>query len=235
MKKKIDSENIHVSDFDWHIGHFHFSFANYSDPKNGPFGVLEALNDFQLDPNAGFETHPHDEMEILSYCLEGALDHKDSVGIKNTIKRGDVQYLCAGSGITHSEMNSSINSPLRFIQIWITPNKKGLSPIYRSMKFPKNIHKNKLRLIASGEKHNSVITIQQDVNIYIAELEKYKHVPILNHDNRKSYIVCLEGSLIGKEVSLIKGDALKLWGKESFSFTAEKDSHLLMVEMSLEN
>jgi len=235
MKRKIPAQNIHVGDYDWHIGRFHFPFADYEDPENGPFGVLQALNDFELEPATGFKTHPHDEMEIISYCVEGSLDHEDNSGNKNTIGRGDVQYLCAGTGVTHSEMNAAIDGSLRFLQIWITPNKKGLTPNYRSMKFSKNTRKNELQLVVSGEVVESAIKIHQDANIYVAELEKLKQMTIAIRERRQSYLFCLEGSLAGNGVDLISYDALKLWGKESLTLTALEDSHILMVEMAIEN
>ena len=235
MKRKIPARNIYVGEYDGYIGHFHFSFADYEDSENGPFGVLQALNDFELEPGTGFETHPHNEMEIISYCVEGTLDHVDSTGNKNTIGRGDVQYLCAGSGVTHSEMNASIDGPLRFLQIWISPNKKGLSPNYRSKKFSKNARKNELKLVVSGEAHGSPIKIHQDVNIYIAEIENNKQLKIANRERRQSYLFCLEGSLAGNGVDLINGDASKLWGKECLILTALEESHILMIEMAIEN
>ena len=234
MKRKIPAQNIYIGDYDWHIGRFHFPFADYEDPENGPFGVLEALNDFELKPGTGFDTHPHDEMEIISYCVEGTLDHIDNMGNKHTIGRGDVQYLCAGEGVTHSEMNPAIDASLRFLQIWITPNKKGLPPMYRVKKFSKNTHKNELNLIVSGEACDPAITIQQDANIYVAELEEGKQITIPNRELRQSYLYCLEGRLAGNGVDLICCDALKLWGEQDLTLTALEQSHILVVEMALE-
>jgi len=235
MKRKIPAGSIYAGDYGWHTGRFHFSFADYEDSENGPFGVLQALNDFELEPGAGFGTHPHEEMEIISYCVEGTLEHVDNMGNRNTIGRGDVQYLCAGSGVNHSEMNSTIDGSLRFVQIWISPNKTGLSPNYRSKKFSKNSRKNEFQLVVSGETLDNAIEIHQDANIYIAELEKHKQMAITNHDRRQSYLLCLEGSLAGNGFELISCDALKLWGEECLTLTALEESHLLMVEMAKED
>ncbi len=235
MKRKIPARNIYVGDYDGHIGRFHFPFADYEDPENGPFGVLQALNDFELEPGTGFETHPHEEMEIISYCVEGTLDHVDNMGNQNTIGRGDVQYLCAGSGISHSEINSTIDGTLRFLQIWITPNKKGLSPNYRSEKFSKNTIKNELQLVVSGEALDPAIKIHQDANIYIAELEKHKQMTIANRERRQSYLLCIEGSLAGNGIELISCDAIKLWGEECLTLAALEESRILMVEMAKGN
>lgn len=235
MKRKIPAQNIYIGDYDGCIGRFHFPFADYEDPENGPFGVLQALNDFELEPGAGFETHPHDEMEIISYCVEGTLDHVDNMGNKNTIGRGDVQYLCAGSGITHSETNAALDGSLRFLQILIAPNNTNLAPNYRSKKFSKDTCKNELHQVVSGESHDSAIQIHQDANIYVAELEKCKQMTIANSEGRQAYLFCLEGSLVGDEVDFIRWDALKLWGKECLTLTALEESHILMVEMAIEN
>jgi len=210
MKEKIPAQNIYVNDYDWHIGRFHFPFAEYEDPQNGPFDVLQALNDFELNPGTGFETHPHDEMEIISYYVEGTLEHDDSTGNKNTIVRGDVQYLCAGTGVTHSEKKAMKDGSLRFLQIWITPKRNGLHPGYRSKDFSKNNPKNKLQLVVSGDELDPALKIQQAANIYIAQLEKNKQLPITNHEMRQSYLYCLDGSFAGNGVSLTSCDALKL-------------------------
>jgi len=235
MKKKIPAQNIYNGDYGWHKGRFHFPFADYEDPENGPFGVLKALNDFELDPGTGFETHPHEEMEIISYCIEGILEHIDNMGNKNTLNPGDVQYLCAGAGVTHSEMNATEGGLLRFLQIWITPNKKGLPPYYCAKKFPKNPLKNENQLIVSGDVIESVIKIQQDANVYVAEIDKQKQVTITNHERRQSYLLCVDGSLADNEVDLISCDALKLWGREDLTFTALEKSHILMIEMAMED
>ncbi len=235
MKRKIPAQSIYLGDYDWHKGRFHFPFADYVDPNNSPFGVLQALNDFELDPGTGFDSHPHEEMEIISYCVEGSLNHKDNMGNNNTIRRGDVQYLCAGSGVTHSEMNSASEGILRFLQIWITPNKRGLSPHYRTRRSLNNAGKNELTLVVSGKALESAIKIQQDANIYIAELSEQKQVTISNREERQSYVFCLEGNMAGNGVDLDSRDSLKLWGKECLTLTTLEDSHIMIVEMAMED
>jgi redox-sensitive bicupin YhaK (pirin superfamily) len=234
MKTIITAENIFVGDYGWHTGRFHFSFANYVDEGNGKFGVLKALNDFDLKPGSGFETHPHEEMEIISYCVKGELTHVDNMGNKHSLKRGDVQYLCAGSGITHSEMNKSLDHPLRFIQIWILPNKDGLTPKYHAKKQSKTTQTNKLHHVVSGESTDGVIKIAQDANIYVALLKKHKQLPLTNHHGRQSYLMCLEGILAGTDFELHSGDAMKWWEADHLTLTALEDSHLLMIEMAMD-
>ena len=130
MLLKIPAGEIFFKDYGWHSGHFHFSFGDYIDPQNKGFGVLFALNDFMLKPMSGFETHPHAEVEIASYCVQGTLAHKDILGNEQELGRGDSQYTCTGSGITHSEMNPSPDESLRFVQIWIKPRMPGMRPHY---------------------------------------------------------------------------------------------------------
>lgn len=232
MKTVITAENIYVGDYDWHTGGFHFSFADYVDEGNEKFGVLKALNDFNLKPGSGFETHPHEEMEIISYCVEGELTHTDSIGNKHSLQRGDVQYLCAGSGITHSEMNESLDHPLRFIQIWILPNQNGLTPKYHTKNQSKITQMNELHHVVSGESTDGVTKIAQDANIYVAQLEKHNQLPLTNHPDRQCYLVCLEGSLVGTGFELHSRDAMKWWGADHLTLTALEDSHLLMIEMA---
>jgi redox-sensitive bicupin YhaK (pirin superfamily) len=235
MKTVIPAKSMYIGDYDWHTGRFHFSFADYVDQENGKFGVLKALNDFDVKPSSGFETHPHEEMEIVSYCVEGELTHIDSMGNRSSLKRGDVQYLCAGSGITHSEMNESLDHPLRFIQIWILPNKNGLSPKYHSKNQSKITQTNKLHQIVSGETIDGVIQIEQDANIYVAQLEKNKQLTLTNHEDRQCYLLCLEGNLASNGFELHGRDAMKWRGADQFTLTALEDSHFLMIEMAIDN
>ncbi len=129
MLSKVPAKQIFIRDYGWHVGRFHFSFTDYKDPENTSFGNLLTFNDFTLQPGSGFEKHSHREIAIVSYCVDGELVHEDSMGNKEIIKRGEMQYTCAGFGITHSERNYCRDSSLRFIQIWIRPISTGLPPI----------------------------------------------------------------------------------------------------------
>ncbi len=235
MLLRIPAENIYTADYGWHSGRFHFSFADYDDPGNTNFGVLRALNEFVLNPGSGFETHPHSEMEIVSYCVEGELTHEDSMGhSSSTLQSGDVQYLCAGSGITHREMNETQDRSLRFFQIWIAPNEDGLKPKYDCKHFSRLPYQNKLLHVVSGEEIEGVIQIAQDANIYIASLSNSENLVYTNWADRQSYLVCLEGNLTVNETKLFQNDALKVWGEEILNLSAPDDSHFLLVEMAAE-
>ena len=229
---KISAAGLFHKDYGWHTGRFHFAFGDYEDPTNQKLGVLNALNDFVVQPNNGFETHSHAEMEIISYCVDGTLLHQDSMGNNNELKRGDSQYTCTGSGITHSEMNGSGNDILRFLQIWILPNKEGLQPLYREKRILSASSNGHLRHIASGEKKEGVMQIAQDANIFAAEISRNHQVRFQNKEKRQSYVLCLEGEISANSIRLRENDAIKLRGKETLDFAAREDSHLLIVEMA---
>ena len=232
MLLKIPSDHIHLGDLGWHTGRFHFSFGDYNDPENSHFGDLIAFNDFMVKPGSGFETHPHSEIEIISYCVEGELTHTDSMGNMNTIKRGDMQYACAGSGITHSETNKSPASDLRFIQIWFQPNAGSLPPRYVSNHFTKQDRLNILLQIASGHKLDDVIQINQDTNIFVSEIEAGRQIQVEQLPNRMYYFACMEGSLKINDLRLQEGDAVKIWDETALNLTAIEDSHSIIIEIS---
>jgi len=232
MLLRIPAESIYTADYGWHSGRFHFSFGDYDDPGNTHFGVLRALNEFVLQPGSGFETHPHSEMEIVSYCVQGELTHGDSMGQSGRLQSGDVQYLCAGSGITHREMNDAQDCALRFLQIWIEPETSSLTPKYDCKHFSRQSSPNKLQHVASGEDREGVINIAQDANIYSARLSNTENIVYTNWVDRQSYLVCLEGKLTVNEIKLFQHDAMKVWGEEIMNLSAPEESHFLLVEMA---
>jgi redox-sensitive bicupin YhaK (pirin superfamily) len=230
MLQKILSEHMYLGDYGWHTGRFHFSFGDYDDPGNTHFGELIAFNDFVVKPGFGFETHPHREIEIVSYCLKGELTHVDSMGNRNTIKRGDMQYACAGSGITHSETNRSPVDSLRFIQIWIRPNAKKLQPRYLSNHYTRRDRLNRLLHIASGNVKDDVVLVNQDTNIFVSEIQAGREVTSGLHPAHLYYLVCLEGSLDLNDLILQEGDAAKIWAESSMTMSAVEGCHSIIVE-----
>ena len=232
MLLKIPADSIFYNDYGWHTARFHFSFGDYDDPANTHFGVLSALNEFVLQPGSGFETHPHAEMEIISYCIDGELTHGDGLGHSSTLQGGDVQYLCAGSGITHREMNDTHDQTLRFFQIWITPVESGLTPKYHCVHHSQLSSSNTLLHIASGDERDGVIQIAQDANIYSAKLAQSETLVFINSQDRQSYLVCLDGKLLVNDIELSQHDALKAWGEEILNLSAHEDSHFLLIEMA---
>lgn len=231
MLSKIPARRIYLGDYGWHVGRFHFSFADYEDPENINFGNLLTFNDFTLQPNSGFDTHSHQEIEIISYCVIGELAHEDSLGNKEIIQAGGMQYTCAGSGITHSERNESPDMALRFVQIWIRPNSPGLQPHYCAAPFKPSDHLNKLLQLVSGQSLENVTRINQDANIYVSEIEAGRRLDMLQLPNRQVYLTCLAGSLDINHLPLESGDSIKVWDELALTLTALENCHVLMVEM----
>jgi redox-sensitive bicupin YhaK (pirin superfamily) len=231
MLSKVPARQIYLRDYGWHVGRFHFAFADYKDPGNANFGDLITFNDFTLKPRSGFETHPHREIEIISYCVDGELVHEDSLGNKEIIKRGEIQYTCAGSGIMHSERNDSQDCPLRFIQIWIRPRSTGLQPHYHSTHFKQSDRLNKVLQIASGRPIENVTRINQDTNIFVSEIQAGRQLGLDQLPGRQVYLACLEGALSVNNVPLNTGDALKVKDEPGLTLAALQDVHLIMVEM----
>ncbi len=168
MLRRIESKNMGSSNLGWLRSKFHFSFAEYYNPNNINFGVLRVINDDLIEAGTGFDTHPHKDMEIISYVVNGDLTHEDSMGNKNTITRGHVQFMSAGSGVYHSEHNFG-KEILRLLQIWIFPDKQGYKPSYGDYRFNWDDRHNKWLHMVSGKNGNAPIKINQDINIYSLE------------------------------------------------------------------
>ena len=232
MLKKLPKESMGTSNLGWLESRFHFSFAEYRNPNNMNFGVLRVLNDDIVHPQSGFDMHPHSNMEIISYIVNGEITHKDSMGNSETLKRGEVQYLSAGDGIYHSEHNVHKSDDLRLLQIWIIPPKAGLPRLYGSKRFEENERKNRLLNIVSSQNGNADIKIYQDVNIYVSELEIDKSLEFEIKENRQVYFVQIEGSSNINEIILNAGDALEIVDIEKIEIKALENSHFLFIEMT---
>ena len=193
MIKVLKKENMGSSNLGWLKSRFHFSFAQYRNPQNVNFGVLRVLNDDIIKANSGFDMHPHQNMEIITYVIDGELTHKDSMGNEETLKRGEVQYLSAGDGIYHSEHNLNNKDELRLLQIWIFPPKIGLPRLYGSKNYKKEDRKNKLLNIVSSQNGNSEIKIYQDVNIFVCE--DFDEIDYKIDENRQIYFLNIEGKI----------------------------------------
>ena len=232
MLKKLPKENMGTSNLGWLESRFHFSFAEYRNPNNMNFGVLRVLNDDIVHANSGFDTHPHANMEIISYVVKGEITHKDSMGNSETLKRGEVQYLSAGDGIYHSEHNVHKTEDLRLLQIWIVPPKAGFPRLYGSKRFEEIDRKNRLLNIVSSQNGTADIKIYQDINIYVSELETNKTLDFKIEKNRQVYFVQIEGSSSVNEITLNDGDAMKILDIEEIKIKALGNSHFLFIEMA---
>lgn len=232
MLKKLPKENMGTSNLGWLESRFHFSFAEYRNPNNMNFGVLRVLNDDIVHANSGFDMHPHSNMEIISYVVNGEITHKDSMGNAETLKRGEVQYLSAGDGIYHSEHNVHKSDDLRLLQIWIIPPKAGLPRLYGSKRYEEKDRINKFLNIVSSTEGTADIKIYQDINIYVSELEIDKSLEFEIKENRQVYFVQIEGSSNINEITLNAGDAMEIVDIEKIEIKALENSHFLFIEMA---
>ena len=229
MLKKLPKENMGTSNLGWLESRFHFSFAEYRNPNNINFGVLRVLNDDIVHPRSGFDMHPHSNMEIISYVVNGEITHKDSMGNSETLKRGEVQYLSAGDGIYHSEHNLHQSEDLRLLQIWIIPPCAGLPRLYGSHQYKEVERKNRLLKMVSSQNGDSKIKIYQDVNIYVSEFDKELEFEI--KEDRQIYFVQIEGSSTVNGVVLDFGDAMEITNEDKIVINPISKSHILFIEM----
>jgi redox-sensitive bicupin YhaK (pirin superfamily) len=234
----------------WLKSRFHFSFAEYSNPGNQNFGVLRVMNDDLVQPDRGFGAHPHRDVEICTYIVHGHLTHKDSMGTAETLTRGAVQFMTAGSGVTHSEHNLDKDKPLRFIQIWISTRQRGLKPNYGSSLGSIEERTNRFAHLVTDVQNtasSAPIKINQDANIYVSEISSGKSVEFVINENRQAYLLCVEGGVKAQssdgsaDVSLAQHDAAEIRGGPSTTLTftplptsATDSAHILVVEMALD-
>lgn len=230
MLKYIDHTKMGSSDLGWLQSRFHFSFANYYNPANVRFGKLRVLNDDLVQPGTGFDTHPHRDMEIISYVVQGELSHADSMNNQRSLGRGDVQYLSAGTGITHSEHNLG-DEVLRFLQIWLLPDKMMHRPNYGDHHFAWEDRHNQWLQIVSPKGGAAPIQLNQDANIFVTYLESGRTLDFEIKPGRQAYLVQIEGTSKVNGISLHTRDALEIT-QESITVSAQEDSHQLLIELA---
>jgi quercetin 2,3-dioxygenase len=224
------SERGH-SNHGWLDTHFTFSFADYFDPQHVQFRTLRVLNDDRVAPGAGFPEHPHRDMEIVTYVLEGGLQHRDSMGNGSVIRPGDVQYMSAGSGVTHSEFNPSKTEALRLLQIWMFPKEKGLKPLYDQKTFSAEEKRGKLRLVASPDGRDGSVKIRQDNELYATMLG---HGDVVRHElqpERHAYVQVARGSVKLNGTTLDEGDGAAVSSEKSLELAGVKDAEVLLFDL----
>ncbi|NKF06681.1 pirin family protein [Clostridium gasigenes] len=229
MLKKVESSKMGSSDLGWLKSKFHFSFAEYYNPNNMRFGSLRVINDDLINPHTGFDTHPHHDMEIVSYVVDGELTHADSMGNKSTLKRGNVQYMSAGTGIHHSEHNLGENI-VRLLQIWIFPDKRGHNPNYGEYRFDWDERKNKWLHMISSNQGDANVKVNQDVNIFALELEVNNEIDYSVEIGRQAYLIQIEGKSNINGITLNQRDAMEIV-EENIKIKPEILSHFIIVEM----
>jgi quercetin 2,3-dioxygenase len=206
-----------------------FSFGEYFDQTHMGFRVLRVINDDRVAPGAGFPTHGHADMEIVSYVLAGGLAHRDSLGTGSVIRPGDVQRMTAGTGVRHSEQNASREEPVHFLQIWITPERRGLAPGYEQKHYEPTDRRGRLLLIASGDGRDGSVTIHQDVSVYAALLETGEQVQHRIAPERCAWVQVASGALTLDGRAMVEGDGAAIVSQAGLTLTATAPASEVLV------
>jgi redox-sensitive bicupin YhaK (pirin superfamily) len=225
------SEERGHADHGWLKSKHSFSFASYHDPRHTGFGPLLVINEDQVAAGQGFGAHAHRDMEIISYVLEGALEHKDSMGTGSVLHYGDVQRMSAGSGVRHSEFNGSSSERVHFLQIWIQPNVAGIAPGYEEKHFPVESKQGRLRLIASNDGRDGSVLIHQNASIYASIMNGGDDIEHMLAQGRSGYVHVIRGRVRVNDQVLNGGDALKLTGEPAIVLTDAQDAELLVFDL----
>jgi redox-sensitive bicupin YhaK (pirin superfamily) len=208
-----------------------FSFGNYHDPRHAGFGPLLVINEDRVAPGMGFGTHGHRDMEIISYVLEGTLEHQDSLGTGSQLRYGDVQRMSAGTGVRHSEFNGSKSEPVHFLQIWIQPDVTGIAPSYEEKHFEPERKRDKLCLVASKDGREGSLLIHQDAAVYATILGPDKSIDHPLAPGRTGYVHLIRGRAKVNGTPLEGGDALKLSGEKAIVVSDAEDAELLVFDL----
>jgi redox-sensitive bicupin YhaK (pirin superfamily) len=242
-----EKANRNWSNPSWLKSRFHFSFAEYHNPRNMGFGVIRVLNDDLVQPKRGFGEHPHANQEICTYVVDGHLTHKDSMGTEETLSRGDIQFMTAGRGVRHQEHNLHETSPLRFLQIWISPREQGLKPNYGSGSCLPDARLNRWNHMVSDVRSptETSIKINQDANIFTTEVDPGNAVSINVGAGRQGYLICIEGNATisgtkagpgsGETAELERHDAAEVYGETQLTVGAPSGGervHMLLIEIA---
>ncbi len=209
-----------------------FSFNTYIDPRHMGFRQLRVINDDWVKPGAGFGTHSHRDMEIITYVLEGALEHRDSMGNGSVIRPGDVQRMSAGTGISHSEYNHSPTAPVHFLQIWILPERQGIEPSYEQRLFPPEKLRGQWRLIAARDGHDGAVVLHQDVDVLATQLEPGAQVSYRLKPGRCAWVQVASGGVQLNDVTLDEGDGAALSEITDLTIVAGERSEVLLFDLA---
>lgn len=238
--KNMENIILHKAATRGHANHgwlqsFHtFSFASYHNPERMHFGALRVLNDDTVAPGMGFGTHPHQDMEIISIPLEGDLEHQDSMGNKTVIKNGDIQVMSAGTGVQHSEYNKNEDKTVKFLQIWVIPNQKGVTPRYDQITLTETDRHNQLQQIVSPNPEEAGVWIHQDAWFHLGKFDKEVSTSYtLKKEGNGLYIFVLEGAITVGEQNLDKRDGLGIWNTNEVLIKANSASEFLLMEVPM--
>ena len=221
-----------VAEFGWLSSRHTFSFGDYYDPRNMGYSVLRVINEDRVKPGEGFGTHGHRDMEIISYVLEGALEHKDSIGTGSVIRPGDVQIMSAGTGIRHSEFNPSKSEPVHFLQIWIIPDREGIAPRYDQKRFPDEEKRGRLRLIGSSDGRDGSIVIHQDVELFAGILDEGERAALPLRNSRRGWLQVVRGEIEANGSRLKAGDGAAIGDETALTVTGKsKNAEILAFDL----
>ncbi len=224
-----------TADYGWLKANYSFSFAGYHNPENVHFGALRVLNDDRVAGGGGFPTHPHDNMEIVTIPLRGALQHKDSTGGHGIIKAGDVQIMSAGTGVQHSEFNASPTEEINLLQLWVFPKKRNITPRYDQLSFDTAGRKNQWQTVVSPKETEGVLWINQDALFSLGDVEAGKSIQYTNtFAGNGVYLFVIEGEVTVNGQKLMRRDALEISDADTFTIEAATAAQLLAVEVPLE-
>ena len=221
----------HHEQYGWLDTKWSFSFDSYYDPAQVSFGPLRVFNEDLIQPGSGFPTHPHRDMEILTFVLAGAIQHQDSLGNCTTIRAEEVQRMTAGTGIRHSEANPSSTDPTHLLQVWILPDRLGRTPSYEQKSFSAADRHNRLLPVVSAKPNGAAIGINQDVTVYRSRLDPGVHVVHRFDSDRRGYVFLINGTARANGTSLEAGDAAKVTGEPELEIYADRETELLLLDM----
>ncbi len=220
------------ANFGWLDSRHSFSFGDYRDQRHMNFGPLRVINEDRVAGGGGFPTHPHADMEIISYVLDGALEHKDSLGTGSVIRPGDVQRMSAGTGVRHSEQNASKTDPVHFLQIWIIPEARGIAPSYEQKPFPASEKRGNLRLIGSHGGRDGSVTIHRDVDFYAGLFDGTEVATHVLKPGRIAWLQVARGALLVNGTEVSAGDGLAITQSGALHFTGGQDAEILLFDMA---
>ncbi|KAA0139801.1 pirin family protein [Gimesia chilikensis] len=220
------------ADHGWLDTYHTFSFAGYQDPEHVHFRTLRVMNEDVVQPGQGFGTHPHRDMEIVTYVLEGALEHKDSMGNGEVLRAGEFQRMSAGTGITHSEFNPSATEPVHLYQIWLFPESKGIEPSYEQKQFPVSEQQNQLRLVASPGAEAGSLRIHQDARVYLSQIEAEQTVSYELAEGRHAWLQVLRGSVLLNDVALDVSDGAAVSDTRNLKIQATNDAEIMLFDLN---
>ena len=231
MIEVIPSDSRGSADHGWLQAKHTFSFADYHNPARVHFGPLRVINEDRIAPGQGFPTHPHEDMEIVTYIISGAIEHKDSMGNGAVISAGEVQRMTAGTGVQHSEFNHSQDDELHLLQLWMFPEEKGLVPGYEQIKFTREDKLNQLKLVGSRDGRDGSVTIHQKVDLYASVLEAGTELTHSTISTQKVFVQVISGDLTINGETLAAGDGAQIRDEVSTSIVAISDAELLLFDM----